>query len=176
MHRVIGAAIIIFATSYYGFYTSIRLNRKIKCMDDLCTSLQMLNSYIVYSRLTVGEAFNKLSCISSNKNVSDLYNRIHIKLNKSDMDNEKLFDEIWKCEVDLLADNLELGQVYKELLYELGTFTAYMDPDMQSKHILGVKKKIETENETLKREQLPKNKIYRTAGMTVGLIIVIALL
>ena len=47
---------------------------------------------------------------------------------------------------------------------------------MQSKHILGGKKKIETENETLKREQLPKNKIYRTAGMTVGLIIVIALL
>lgn len=162
MVKAVGAVMTGFACGYMGIRMSMSLKKRVKSLEDIYTSLEMLESEISFSVSRLREAFCHIDRNGIFADAAEEMTRCGVKtameksLNKN---REKLCLSEADCEIILMLSD-SLGKT---------------DVQDQIKSIRYAKSMIASQQDTAKNEYARTGKLYRSGGVLIGLMIVVVL-
>ena len=153
MVKILGAIMTGFACGYLGFKISFAMKIRAESLNNIITSLEMLESEINFSMNKCG----LFKCAAEN------------------MD-EKGVKTAWTNAVNECSTKLSLKDADKDILMTLGKNIGRTDTDDQIKNIKYIKSMIAEQEKQAQSEYRRFGKMYRNGGVLVGLLIVIMLI
>lgn len=187
MYKLQGATLVIIMCSYYGFYMSSNLKKRLTAIEAFIYSLDYMKSQISYGMESLPDIFRELSKNEKSQIVSNMFKNVYESLcikNNSDKEytsdyytfaneDKTEFEQIWNGEVDMLKKSNVVKSEEVEIIKELGHINTFIDSSMQIKYIDMVNAKLKNIYTDLLKEIKPKMKIYRVAGIMAGIFITI---
>lgn len=171
MIKLLGATLIILSTSWVGFEFARSLAARPKQIRDLRSSLQILESEIMYGHAPLMEAVQKLAKQIPNP-VSALYTLFADKLRKA----EVTVSKAWNESIHETRDKMELQDKELEILYQFGETLGQHDRQSQQKHIQLAMTHLEREELLALEKQNKYDKMVKSLGFFTGLLIAILLM
>lgn len=167
----IGAALIIFATTWAGFEWAKKLNERPRQLRQLKVALQALEAEIVYGLTPLDEACLHLST-QLTKPLNRFFELFSNKLKEAEITAADAWfeslDEIWN---DTAFKNGEL-----EILRQFGATLGRHDRDQQQKQIRLALAHLEREELDAIESQNKYEKMVKSLGFLTGILIVILLI
>lgn len=171
MFKLIGAAIIILATTWTGFEASRHLSQRPRQLRQLKVALQSLEAEIMYGHTPLAEAAFKLSKQMS-KPLSRFFESFANRLNAGETTVKDAWDEslkeIWKW--------LALKQGEFEILSQFGETLGRHDRYHQQKQIMLTMTHLEREEQDAVDRQGKYEKMVKSLGFLSGLLLIILLM
>ncbi len=166
----IGAIIFIGMTTLGGFEWSNKLNRRPKNIRQLKNALQILEAEIVYSQLSLRDAFEQIAKQTPKPT------RIFFQLLGEKMAENNDFMEVWDASVDIYIRDAALTENIREILSQFGRTLGQHDFRQQQKHILLAITHLDREFEEARDAHFKYSKMAKGLGLLIGLFIVILLI
>ena len=151
-----------FACGYLGFKISFAMKIRAESLNNIITSLEMLESEINFSMNKLKQAFMRVDKCGL------------FKFAAENMD-EKGVKAAWTNAVNECSTKLSLKDADKDILMTLGKNIGRTDTDDQIKNIKYIKSMI-AEQEKQDTSEYRRLEMYRNGGVLVGLLIVIMLI
>ena len=151
MVKILGAIMTGFACGYLGFKISYAMKIRAESLNNIITSLEMLESEINFSMNKLKQAFMRV-------------------------DKCGLFKFAAENAVNECSTKLSLKDADKDILMTLGKNIGRTDTDDQIKNIKYIKSMIAEQEKQAQSEYRRFGKMYRNGGVLVGLLIVIMLI
>ncbi|MGJ7921316.1 stage III sporulation protein SpoIIIAB [Neobacillus sp. LXY-4] len=171
MLKVIGAVIIIFATTWTGFEASRHLSERPRQLRQLKSALQSLEAEIMYGHTPLHEAARRLSSQLA-KPLSWFFESFSLKLTNSETTVkaawEESLNEVWK----LTALKQGEFQIMKQFGETLGRHDRYS----QQKQIMLALAHLEREESDAYDRQAKYEKMVKSLGFLSGLLLIILLM
>ena len=158
MVKILGAIMTGFACGYLGFKISYAMKIRAESLNNIITSLEMLESEI-----KLKQAFMRVDKCGL------------FKFAAENMD-EKGVKTAWTNAVNECSTKLSLKDADKDILMTLGKNIGRTDTDDQIKNIKYIKSMIAEQEKQAQSEYRRFGKMYRNGGVLVGLLIVIMLI
>ncbi|MFC3039036.1 stage III sporulation protein SpoIIIAB [Virgibacillus xinjiangensis] len=167
----IGALLFITATTWVGIEWSNRLSGRPKHIRQLKNALQILEAEMLYSQLSLQEAFFSISR-QVPAPVSGFFEGL-----SQDMQGEMSeFIHVWEKHVAGLIRDSCLGSNEEEILLQFGRTLGQHDFQQQQKHIQLTSSHLQREMEEARDLQWRYSKMAKSLGLLGGLFIVLLLL
>lgn len=172
MQRVIGALLIITATSGAGYLYGADLKRYLDKMVYLRYIAGLIKGEMEYTGAPLPEIFRGIGsrvqepCASWLKKISA----------EIDLREESAFARIWNRGVDRYLKELGLRSAHSILLKELGTFLGQSDRDTLERSMQMYLNRMDLEIEKLREGLASKRKVSRCLGVMSGIFLVVVLL
>ncbi|MFB4166440.1 stage III sporulation protein SpoIIIAB [Virgibacillus sp. JSM 102003] len=168
----IGALLFIGTTTLIGFEFSRKLNARPKHIRQLKNALQILEAEILYSQLTLQDAFQTIA-----KQIPDPARSFFHRLSRT-LVNEKGVDlyNVWDNQVNKLLKESALGTNEEEILKQFGRTLGQHDFEQQKKHIHLTIKHLDRELEEARDNQYKYSKMAKSLGLLCGIFIVLLLI
>ena len=163
MVKILGAVMTGFACGYLGFKISYAMKIRAESLNNIITSLEMLESEINFSMNKLKQAFMRVDKCGL------------FKFDAENMD-EKGVKTAWTNAVNECSTKLSLKDADKDILMTLGKNIGRTDTDDQIKNIKYIKSMIAEQEKQAQSEYGRFGKMYRNGGVLVGLLIVIMLI
>ena len=163
MVKILGAIMTGFACGYLGLKISYAMKIRAESLNNIITSLEMLESEINFSMNKLKQAFMRVDKCGL------------FKFAAENMD-EKGVKTAWTNAVNECSTKLSLKDAYKDILMTLGKNIGRTDTDDQIKNIKYIKSMIAEQEKQAQSEYRHFGKMYRNGGVLVGLLIVIMLI
>jgi stage III sporulation protein AB len=166
--KVLGALLIIMATTWAGFEAAKRLSERPRQLRQLKTALQSLEAEIVYGLTPLNEACMHLAG-QLPKPLTWFFETFAKRLNEG----EKSVAEAWNQSLEEIWRLSSLRQGELEVMKQFGATLGRHDRDHQQKQIRLTIAHLEREELEAKDEQTRYEKMVKSLGFLAGLLIVI---
>lgn len=170
MLKMIGALIIIGATTWAGFEASSRLSGRSRQLRSFKDALRLLDAEIMFAHSPLKEAAKKISK-SLPFPASQFYYSFANKLSIKETD----VKSAWKESLDEVWNFTDLKENEYEVLLQFGEHLGKSDKYTQQKHILAAVAHLEREEKDALDKQQQYEKIMRSVGVLSGLLFIILL-
>lgn len=171
MMKIIGAVLIIIATTWTGFEASRHLSERPRQLRLLKSALQSLEAEIMYGHTPLHEASRRLSAQLA-KPLSWFFESFSSRLTGSETTVkiawEESLDEIWKLTA--------FKQGEYEILKQFGETLGRHDRLSQQKQILLTLSHLEREEQDAYERQAKYEKMVKSLGFLSGLLLIILLI
>lgn len=171
MVKIMGAIMIILATTWTGFEASRHLSERPRQLRLLKSALQSLEAEIMYGHTPLHEASRKLAAQMS-KPLSWFFESFSRKLTESEATVksawEESLSEVWKFTA------LKKGEY--EIMKQFGETLGRHDRHSQQKQILLTITHLEREEIDANDKQLKYEKMVKSIGFLSGLLLIILLM
>ena len=171
MNKLLGVILCITATTLYGMSMGENIRKRYNSLNEIMNMIVLLRAEIEYRQVGISEAFLCVS-LKTKGNIRSFLNRLREKT----MDNEGVFEDMWKEEVLNCFLDMKLSEKDMEEILNLGKNIGYLGMNMQ---VMNFSLYIDRTSEELKkiRESMDKTiKLYRTLGIMAGIAISIILI
>lgn len=171
MLKVLGALVVIGATTIMGFLYSRAFEVRVKQLRDMQYALNMLESEIIYTATPLIQALRHVSEKSSDS-IRSIFDRIAVLLKDKRVEGvHEAFNEAVKESKRELYFEKEEIDVIASFMHSLGS----SDIEGQKKNFNITIKKLETFEEKAEETRVKNEKLYRYLGVCAGVLIVIIL-
>lgn len=171
MLNVLGALMILFASTMIGFHQSMQLSRRPKQIREMIQSLQRLETEIIYGFTPLSEALQ-----SAGKPFSAPVAAIYIKAaNGLDSPEGWTAEESWKQSVESGWRQTAMKSEEREVISQLGCSLGISDRDDQQKHIRLAISHLQAEEQNASEDQKKYARMWKSLGMLGGALLVILL-
>ncbi|WP_274365350.1 stage III sporulation protein SpoIIIAB [Paenibacillus thermotolerans] len=170
MLKLVGAALIMFAGTAYGFYRASRYARRPRELRYLTHALTTLESEIVFGVTPLPAALNRVASAVPSP-LSHLFGSAARKLRASQ--GERTADECWKEAVSEAWPSTAMQEAERETMLSLGATLGVTDRADQSKHIKLCIAQLQAEEITARDEQARYEKMWRSLGALGAAVVVI---
>lgn len=171
MLKIIGSVFILLATTWAGFDAAKKLAERTKQLRQLKVSLQSLEAEIMYGHAPLKDASEHIAKQTASP-LSDLFISFSQKLSDGDTDVKRAWEEslseIWP------STSLKEGEL--EILKQFGETLGQHDLITQQKHIRLTMAHLEKEEKEAVDHQVRYEKMMKSLGFLVGLLIIILLM
>lgn len=171
MIRIVGAILILTATTMIGFLVSKKYHDRPKQLRQWRSALQSLEAEIVYGLTPIEDAARRLSeqlprplCLF----FADLSERLET--------GDGSLETIWQETVQRFWPNTALDTVEKEVLLQFGATLGKQDAGNQKKHIRLALSHLEREETEARDAQARYEKMAKSLGFLAGVLIVLLLI
>jgi len=171
MVKLIGAILIIIATTWIGFEVAKSLRERTKQLRMLKAALQSLEAEIMYGHTPLHEASRRISTQLSPP-ISTLFKRFSEKL----LQRDTTVRESWESSLSEVWKNTALKKEEFEILKQFGETLGKHDRINQQKQIILALTHLEREEKEARDKQLKYEKMTKSLGLLSGLLIAILLL
>lgn len=166
-----GAIAILSATTIFGFEWAKRVRERPKRLRELKVTLQALEAEIMYGSTPLSEAFQHIGkplkepLASFFLTISDLLNG-----------GELTVQEAWECQLEILAKETSFKSGEIEVLRQFGSTLGRHDKEHQQKQIQLTLAHLNREEKEARDIQERYEKMCKSLGVLMGLLIVILLM
>jgi stage III sporulation protein AB len=170
--KIIGIAMVIAGSTYYGFFLCFREQSRIKRLKAFRETFILLQGQIRYAYTSMPEAFKHIADKTTYTYIHDFYQFIYQKLIDKDCID---FYEAWNEGMNTYVQDIYFNDKDCEVLRSIGKMPLHLDGDMQ---ILMIDETLhELDNIILEAEDKisQKCKIYKCTGFSAGVVIVLLL-
>lgn len=172
LFKFIYSIIIIGCSSLLGFIFANTYVERSKLLNSLLSTLQMLETEIVYGATPIPVIMQKVGN-KSKKEIGDIF------LSAADLLNLNLgqtFDEIWCSVVTQETKHTCFNREDTDLLLSLGKNLGISNCEDQMKHIRLIQEEFKRHYELALVEQNKNTKLFKNLGFLLGMTIVIIVL
>ncbi|WP_040208142.1 stage III sporulation protein SpoIIIAB [Neobacillus jeddahensis] len=170
MFKLIGAIIIIVATTWTGFEAARSFSERPKQLRALRSALQSLEAEIMYSHTPLHEAARRLAAQLS-KPLSTFFEAFAKKLT----DTETTVKDAWETSLKDVWKSTALKQGEFEIMKQFGETLGRHDRISQQKHIMLTLAHLEREEADAIDRQAKYEKMVKSLGFLSGLLLIILL-
>lgn len=167
----IGALLFISITTWIGIEWSLKLSQRPVQIRQVKNALQMLEAEMLYSQLTLQEAFLVMAKRLPQP-TAQFFQSLAERMNKPSAD----FVELWDKSLDEFIYESKLGVNEKDILRQFGRTLGQHDFYQQQKHIHLTITHLDRELEDARDQQLKYEHMARSLGFLFGLFIVLLLI
>lgn len=171
MIKLIGAVLIIIATTWTGFEASRRLTERSRQLRMLKSALLSLEAEIMYGHTPLHEASRRLAQ-QMPKPLSQFFDTFAHKLTNTDTTVKVAWDE----SLNELWRQTAFKQGELEIMKQFGETLGRHDKASQQKHIQLTITHLEREEADANEKQLKYEKMVKSLGFLSGLLLVILLI
>lgn len=172
MLKLIGASLILLATTLVGIYFAKKLSDRTEQLRELLMSLQILETEICYGVTPLETAFKKMSFKESGI-IGQLFSRCAYYFQS--LDGASTY-ECWTKSLTEITPKLALEKSELEWLAHFGQIVGNSDREDQQKHIQLMMTHLKNREVEAREEQLKYEKMYKTLGFLAGVLLVILLM
>lgn len=169
--KFIGACCIVFATSFLGFDLSNRLTNRTRYLQQLISTLQMMEAEMTYSKKTLQQIFHTLSKKVQGP-IGSFYESLEQQLKKRVTN----FYDVWLQEVNTLRTEASLTENDVEVLQQFGRTIGEHSANEQRKQIQLTIYHLQIARDQSQQKQQRYATMLKTIGVLSGLFIVILLI
>ncbi len=169
MIKLLGAILIIGASTLYGFYRASLFAERPRQIRGLIHVLNRLSTEIGYGSTPLPDALAKLSS-QTRKPLNQWLASIAEKLQPGMSLTVK---EAWQASLEEIWSRTAMKRSEKEALLELGQSLGVSDREDQMKHLQLAVRQLQHEEAEARDEQLKYEKLCRSLGVLCGALIVI---
>ncbi len=169
--KLIGGIFIITACGLFGIAASNKYRGRPRELRNLRSSLQMLETEIIYGATPLPNAFNNIADKSC-KVWYDFFKLASINLNSGIYYSVK---EAWDSAIEEKLKNTNLNKPDIELLGQFGNILGNSDCEDQLKHFKLFYKQLEQQEDAAVEDKKKNEKLYRSLGFLLGLAVFIIL-
>jgi stage III sporulation protein AB len=169
--KLIGALIIVIATTGLGFSYARRLSERPKQLRHLKYALQTLEAEIMFGHTPLREACRRLA-LQTPKPISEIFHHFTEVL----MEQGANVKTSWEKTLKMVWKDLALSQPEYEILIQFGTTLGQHDREQQQKQIRLTLTHLEREEADARDKQTRYEKMYKSLGVLAGLLIVVLLM
>lgn len=169
MLKLFGAMLILLAGTLFGFYQALLLARRPRQIADLIRSLQRLETEILFGFTPLPEAL-VLTAGAGQGPVSALFRAAGDELSQS---GGRSVQQIWQSVITGHWRSTSMKPQERDTLLQLGTTLGLTDRDDQIKHIRLTVKQLEGEERIARDEQQRYERMWKSLGVLMGLLVVI---
>jgi stage III sporulation protein AB len=170
MMKWIGATLILFAGTAYGFAQASRYARRPKELRQLSSALLTLESEIVYGLTPLPNALSRVASTVPGP-VSLLFAEASSRM--GDKTQERTAGDCWSDAVTAVWPRTSLQGPEKASLLALSPTLGLTDRDDQAKHIRLAVSQLHSEEETAREEHLRYGKMWKSLGALSAALVVI---
>ncbi|MEQ6376478.1 stage III sporulation protein SpoIIIAB [Bacillaceae bacterium S4-13-58] len=167
----IGAAILLFATTWIGFEFARQFQSRPRQIRELKNALQMLEAEIVYAQSPIADAFIHIS-----KQIPAPINVLFIALSQRLRTEARSLPDIWIQTIEEYWPMFALNKNEKEILLQFGQTLGQLDVSQQQKHIQLALIHLNRELEEAQEEKKKYSNMSKSLGVLSGLLLIILLL
>ena len=171
MIKILGAVLIVIATSLIGFEVSKKLIARPKHIRDLRAALQILEAEIMYGHSPLKEAVLLLAK-QIPAPVSILFKDFASKLGSANQS----VQSAWRDSLEVVRKHSELQQKEIDILLQFGETLGKHDRESQQKQIQLALVLLDREETDAVEKQMKYDKMARSLGFFAGLLIAILLM
>ncbi len=172
MLKIIGILLTIIAFSCTGFSYAKNITTRIEQLNEIKKITVMLEGELRYGNSTIEEALSSLA-LRTTTPFEKFLNNVSEELNHN---TGKSFSEIWRENAAMLIDSTKLNKDDIAELSSLGDNLGYLDLKAQSESISLYKERLSLRLDTLNADAEKKVKMYRSLGVSMGVLTAIILL
>ncbi len=169
--KLIGAIIILLATTWTGFELAKRLSDRPRQLRHLKVALQSLEAEIMYGMTPLAQASENLSK-QMPKPVSYLFERFSYYL----VNKEDSVDKAWQASIEETWPLTALCNAEQEVMRQFGATLGQHDRSHQQKQIRLTLSHLEREEGEARDRQNRYEKMIKTLGFLLGLLIIILMM
>jgi stage III sporulation protein AB len=169
--KLIGAILIITATTWTGFEASRHLSERPKQLRLLRSALQSLEAEIMYGHTPLHEAARRLAEQLS-KPLSSFFAEFSTKLTET----ETTAREAWEASLKEIWKQTALKQREFEIMKQFGETLGRHDRMSQQKQIMLTLTHLESEEADARDKQMKYEKMVKSLGFLAGLLLTILFL
>ena len=170
--KITGSIIIVISTSIIGYQYGNRFNKRVNNLNYIQSSLQLLQTEIIYSLTPLPTALENVY-LKGNKKVSFIFK--DIKDNLISNKGSSIIDSFRYISQDL-KEKLYLNDEDIEVILSLGSILGSSNREDQEKHFKLVKTQLEDRIKDAESSRIKNEKLYKNLGVLSGMLIVITLL
>lgn len=167
----IGALLFLSISTWFGLEWSNKLNKRPTEIRQFKSSLQILESEMMYSQLPLKAAFYAISSQTSEPTRS-FFENMADGLNETN----QTFVQLWDDQLDCFIQETALGKNEQEILKQFGRTLGQHNFEQQQKHIKLTAIHLERELEEARDNQKRYSKMAKSLGFLCGLFIILLLI
>lgn len=171
MLKLLGAIIIMAATTWTGFEAARNLSQRPRQLRQLKSSLQSLEAEIMYGHTPLHEAARRLAAQFS-KPLSIFFEKFSALLT----DTETTVKEAWEVSLTEVWKLTALKQGEFEIMKQFGETLGRHDRKSQQKQIMLTLVHLEREETEARERQRKYEKMMKSLGFLTGLLLIILLI
>lgn len=168
-----GAALIMFGTTYYGWFLCFRQKNRIRRLKAIKETLLILAGQIRYGYTSIPEAFMNIAQKSSYSYIREFYTYVAKQLKSSTCQD---FSVVWKKAVTLYVQDIYLSQEDCRVLENVGNMPLYLDGQMQIKLLNEAVAEFDQILMEAQGQIQEKCRIYKCTGFAAGVFLVLILI
>lgn len=163
--KIIFLILIFGSSSMIGIIIAKQYSKRLEELEDMKNALNLIETKIRFSKEPLSLIFKDISNVSKNKEIFEKTNE-----NMNDM----LVGKAWKEAVEKANTNFKKEDI--KILLMLGNMLGKTDSEGQINNIEEIKELLNIQIENANLEKQKNEKLYKTLGMTIGLVIIIMLI
>ncbi|MDM5315950.1 stage III sporulation protein SpoIIIAB [Fictibacillus sp. b24] len=167
----IGAIAILSATTIFGFEWAKRVRERPKKLRELKVTLQALEAEIMYGSTPLHEAFQHIG-----KPLKEPLSTFFLTISDSLIEGELSVQEAWESQLAVLAKETSFKAGEIEVLRQFGSTLGRHDKEHQQKQIQLTLAHLTREEKEARDIQERYEKMCKSLGVLMGLLIVILLM
>ncbi|RYM06025.1 stage III sporulation protein SpoAB [Sporolactobacillus sp. THM7-7] len=171
MIRLLGASVILFATTVSGILIARGYRNRPKELRQWRSALQAMESEILYGKVPIEELADHLSQ-QLPAPVSFFFRDLHRSLASG----KKSLLEAWNETIEDFWPATSLKRAEKEIIIQFGATLGTQDADNQKKHIQLTLAHLEREEQEARAARAANEKMIKSLGFLAGLLIVLLFL
>ena len=171
MIKIVGAILILFATTWTGFEVAKQLTERPRQLRALKTALQSLEAEIMYGHTPLHEAARRLSQQLPSP-INGFFYKFGNKLNSS----ETTVRDAWEESLKEIWGKTALKKGEFEIMKQFGETLGRHDRVSQQKQIMLTLTHLEREENEARDRQIRYEKMVKNIGFLTGLLLIILLL
>ena len=168
---MIGAILIVLATTWAGFEAAKQLSERPRQLRALKSALQSLEAEIMYGHTPLHEASRRLAAQLSQP-ISIIFHKFASRL----VETETTVKEAWEACLREVWSTTALKKGEFEIMKQFGETLGRHDRLSQQKQILLTLTHLEREEKEARDRQLKYEKMVKSVGFLAGLLLIILLL
>lgn len=171
MIKIIGAILIVFATTWTGFEMAKQLTERSRQLRDLKTALLSLEAEIMYGHTPLHEAARKLA-----DQLPDPIQSFFATFAKKLIETETIVRDAWEESLKEIWGRTALKKNEFEIMKQFGETLGRHDRVSQQKQILLTLTHLEREEGDARDKQQKYEKMMKSIGFLSGLLLIILLM
>jgi stage III sporulation protein AB len=172
MLKLLGACLVLIATTWSGFYIASRYSQRPLQIRQLRSALSLLETEIGYGARPLKEASYSISNRIKGP-VGGIFARFASNLEKLDG------ASTYECFAEAIQEEWEnslLGQAEKQILLDFAHTLGGSDREDQLQHLMRARMNLEVEEEKAREEQQQYEKMIKTLGVLSGALLIILMI
>ncbi len=171
MLKMIGIILVIFSSTTIGFSFASRLEKRKCTLEGFKNSLSMLEAEISFAQNSLARAFYNISRVISPKIVSEFYKNICMAID----DEKKTISLSWSECLDRLSAKMCISRADVQVLINFSNRLGKTDIENELKNIHNTASLIDMQLDDAKNACDASKKMYQSAGILAGILVVVLL-
>lgn len=171
MIKLLGAVLIVFTTTTFGFEIAKGYSNRTKNLRQFKFALQSLNAEIIYGHLPLSEVTKRIA-----KQIEDPLSKFFNEFSLRLQDESSSVSETWRECLDLIRYDASLKSTEYEVLVQFGETLGRHDIVSQQKHIILAMNHLDKEEVEAKESQQKNERMVRSLGFLSGVLIVLIIM